>query len=79
MKGIVKWFDARKGYGFIVADGIGKDIFFHFTDIQGIDDKFKSVLFGEHVEFDIVNVAVNVCVNVTERLQATNVRRCPHI
>jgi len=51
-RGSVKWFDDRKGYGFIARDG-GKDIFVHFSAIQGAG--FKTLTEGEEVEFEIVN------------------------
>ena len=51
-KGSVKWFDDRKGYGFIARDN-GKDIFVHFSAIQGAG--FKTLTEGEEVEFEIVN------------------------
>jgi CspA family cold shock protein len=51
-RGSVKWFDDRKGYGFIAREG-GKDIFVHFSAIQGAG--FKTLSEGEEVEFEIVN------------------------
>ena len=51
-RGSVKWFDDRKGYGFIAREG-GKDIFVHFSAIQG--NGFKTLSEGEEVEFEIVN------------------------
>ena len=51
-RGSVKWFDDRKGYGFIARDS-GKDIFVHFSAIQGAG--FKTLTEGEEVEFEIVN------------------------
>ncbi|MCK9511950.1 MAG: cold-shock protein [Pigmentiphaga sp.] len=33
--GTVKWFNAEKGFGFIVPDAGGKDLFAHFSEIQG--------------------------------------------
>jgi cold shock protein len=51
-RGSVKWFDDRKGYGFIAREG-GKDIFVHFSAIQGAG--FKTLSEGEDVEFEIVN------------------------
>ena len=48
--GTVKWFDARKGYGFIEIEG-GNDIFVHFSAI--LDEGYKSLKDGEKVEFEI--------------------------
>jgi len=48
-RGSVKWFDDRKGYGFIAREG-GKDIFVHFSAIQGAG--FKTLSEGEEVEFE---------------------------
>lgn len=50
MKGIVKWFDDEKGYGFIECKG--EDIFVHFTTIR--EDGHKTLVQGEFVNFDIV-------------------------
>ena len=53
MTGLVKWFDAGKGFGFISpADG-GKDVFVHFSAIQSND--FKTLDEGQNVEFTIEN------------------------
>lgn len=49
--GLVKWFDAGKGFGFITpADG-SKDVFVHFSAIQSND--FKTLDEGQRVEFTI--------------------------
>ncbi len=50
VKGIVKWFNNKKGYGFITMDD-GKDIFAHYTCIQG--EGYKSLQHNETVEFEI--------------------------
>ncbi len=49
-KGIVKWFDAKKGYGFIEAEG-QKDIFVHFSAIEG--EGYRSLNEGQAVEFEV--------------------------
>lgn len=49
-KGLVKWFDTKKGYGFIEQSG-GEDVFVHYTGIVG--DGFKSLRAGEEVEFEV--------------------------
>ncbi len=49
--GIVKWFNAEKGFGFISVEG-GDDVFVHFTAILG--DGYKSLEQGQNVTFEIV-------------------------
>lgn len=51
-RGTVKWFDNKKGYGFIVQPEGKEDIFVHYSAIQG--DGFKTLADGEEVEFEIV-------------------------
>lgn len=50
-EGIVKWFDNKKGYGFIKREE-GDDVFVHYTAIKG--DGFKTLQQDEKVTFDIV-------------------------
>ena len=52
MKGTVKWFNAKKGFGYI-SDENGNDVFVHFSALQM--DGFKVLDEGEEVEFDVVN------------------------
>ena len=47
--GTVKWFDEGKGFGFIVPDNGGKDLFAHFKEIQGTG--FKVLTENQRVEF----------------------------
>ena len=47
--GTVKWFDSKKGFGFIVNPD-GKDVFVHFSSIEG--DGFRSLKDGEQVEYE---------------------------
>ena len=49
--GTVKWFDDGKGFGFITPEGGGKDLFAHFSEIQGTG--FKSLAEGQRVEFEV--------------------------
>jgi CspA family cold shock protein len=50
-EGVVKWFNPRKGYGFI-ADKEGRDIFVHYASISG--EGYKTLNEGETVSFDVV-------------------------
>jgi CspA family cold shock protein len=48
--GTVKWFDTKKGFGFIIGPE-GQDVFVHFSSIEG--DGFRSLKDGEAVDYDI--------------------------
>jgi cold shock protein len=48
--GIVKWFNEGKGFGFIAPDDGGKDLFAHFSQIQG--NGFKTLAENQKVEFE---------------------------
>ena len=49
-QGTVKWFNAKKGYGFI-SDADGNDVFVHFSALDM--DGFKELKDGERVEFEV--------------------------
>ena len=51
--GTVKWFNDAKGFGFITPDGGGKDVFAHFSAIQG--HAFKTLQESQRVSFDITS------------------------
>ena len=51
MRGKVKWFDAKKGYGFIERPG-AEDVFVHYSAIR--QEGFKTLDDGEEVEFELV-------------------------
>ena len=48
LSGTVKWFDSKKGYGFISPDE-GDDIFVHYTSLEG--DSYRALEEGQRVEF----------------------------
>lgn len=50
-RGQVKWFDPKKGYGFIIGPE-GRDVFVHYSQIQG--DGFRSLKDGETVEYELI-------------------------
>lgn len=52
IKGKVKWFNNQKGYGFIVAEQGGTDIFVHYSVIQG--DGYKTLAPGQDLQFELV-------------------------
>lgn len=49
--GQVKWFDPKKGFGFITGPN-GQDVFIHYTQIK--TDGFRSLKDGEHVSYELV-------------------------
>ena len=49
--GIVKWFNAEKGYGFITRDDGGDDVFVHFSAIEGTG--YRSLEEGQRVDFEV--------------------------
>ncbi len=54
LKGVVKWFNDAKGYGFIATEE-GKDIFVHFSGIVMDGTKRRTLLEGQTVEFEIAD------------------------
>ena len=50
--GKVKWFNENKGYGFILQDGGGRDIFVHYSEIQ--EEGYRTLAEGETVEFELM-------------------------
>jgi CspA family cold shock protein len=52
VEGVVKWFDAKKGYGFVVSPEVDGDIFIHYTKIQM--EGFKKLETGEKINFDLI-------------------------
>jgi cold shock protein len=52
--GTVKWFDEKKGYGFITEEG-GKDVFVHYSAIAG--SGFRKLAEGEKVSFQVTEGA----------------------
>ena len=66
-RGTVKWFDAKKGFGFIIGPE-GKDVFVHFSSIDG--DGFRSLKDGEQVEYDPVEGEKGLSAQKVKRLTA---------
>lgn len=53
VKGTVKWFNSRKGFGFINSEE-GGDVFVHYSALSGRDDEYKTLNENDVVEFEIV-------------------------
>ena len=50
-QGVVKWFNNKKGYGFVRQDGVNEDIFVHFSSIAM--KGYKTLREGEAVQYDL--------------------------
>jgi CspA family cold shock protein len=63
--GTVKWFSDEKGFGFITPDDGGRDLFVHYTSING--DGYRSLAEGAKVSYEEENGAKGPkAVNVTK-------------
>ena len=61
-KGTVKWFSAKKGFGFITPEDGGKDLFVHFSEIKN-DGGFATLKDGQEVEFEMGETDKGPCAN----------------
>ena len=64
--GIVKWFDSKKGFGFVV-DGDGPDVFVHYSVIEG--DGFRRLREGEKVEYEVMPGPKGLAASKLRRLE----------
>ena len=65
LTGMVKWFDAKKGFGFILSPE-GKDVFVHFSSIES--DGFRVLKDGESVEYELVTGEKGMSARAVRRL-----------
>jgi len=65
--GTVKWFDCKKGFGFVLNDN-GQDVFVHFTVIEG--EGFRSLKDGEVIEYDEIESPKGLLARAVKRLAA---------
>jgi CspA family cold shock protein len=76
VQGTVKWFNSRKGYGFITSED-NQDVFVHFSALAGGDDEYKTLNEGDKVEFETTEgakgpQAANVVVTQKAPRQSTS-------
>ena len=72
-KGEVKWFNNTKGWGFVMLEETGEDIFVHFSAINGTG--YKTLIAGQKVNFELQKGdrglhAINVSIYETEAAAA---------
>jgi cold shock protein len=65
--GVVKWFDGKKGYGFIIRDESKTDVFFHSTDLKKSGIKDEDIDEGHKFSFDVAQTPRGI--------KATNIAR----
>ncbi len=65
--GIVKWFNADKGFGFITPDDGGKDLFVHHSEIQSGGD-YATLNEGQKVEYEVGEGQKGPCANKVKAL-----------
>lgn len=65
-RGQVKWFDPKKGYGFIHGPN-GEDVFVHYSQIEG--DGFRSLNDGETVEYELAEGEKGLQARTVQRLE----------
>ena len=65
--GTVKWFDSKKGFGFIVNTE-GKDVFVHFSSIEG--DGFRALKDGEKVDYEQIQGEKGLSAQHVRRVEA---------
>lgn len=70
--GNVKWYDSKKGYGFVTLvtpdlDNTGNDVFVHYSNINVSEGNYKRLFPGEYIEFELGpgNDGRSVCLNVS--------------
>jgi len=66
-RGRVKWFDPKKGYGFIVGPE-GRDVFVHYSHIEG--DGFRSLKDGEEVDYEMIEGDKGLQARSVQRIEA---------
>lgn len=66
VRGQVKWFDPKKGYGFILGPG-GRDVFVHYSQIQG--EGFRSLKDGETVDYELIEGEKGLQARTVERIE----------
>jgi CspA family cold shock protein len=65
--GTVKWFDVKKGFGFIINPE-GKDVFVHFSSIEG--DGFRTLKDGDQVEYEEIDSGKGLAARSVKRVKA---------
>jgi cold shock protein len=72
--GTVKWFNNAKGYGFVVADDGGEDLFAHYSTINM--EGYKTLKAGQPVSFDVIKGDKGLhAINITAPLDSFSARQ----